>query len=212
METSGREFGASGLVGPWIERDDDDSHWDGSLFGDESSVRGESEEEDQLPLRLCLSNIVDINVHHITATKDVDRWVRTILHRRPRLIQSYSKIYLETDQAWYILFSPSPAYAPFYSTFWIQSRICNLCLLHVIQNPRTTLAQFIEKLPLLDFQVDVIGTTFDILGREISEDDFSDDVVCRQIPVRMIFRSHQNSRKRTSYMHSTSFAHRTSLI
>ncbi|KAF5330887.1 hypothetical protein D9619_005458 [Psilocybe cf. subviscida] len=158
METSGREFGASGLVGPWIETDDEDSQRDGSPFGDDASVSSEPEDEYRSPLRLNLNYIVDINVHHITETKDID-----------------SKIYLETEQAWYILLSPSPAYAPFFSTFWTQSRICNLCLLHAVQSPRTTLLQFIAKLPSLDFEDDAVRTTFDILGRELSEDDFCDD-------------------------------------
>lgn len=81
MEMSGREFGASGLVGSWIEKDDQDdqdSEWDGSLFGDEASVRSESG-DDQFLLRLSLGNIVDLNVHFITETKDVDRLVRTFL-------------------------------------------------------------------------------------------------------------------------------------
>jgi hypothetical protein len=80
METSAREFSASGIVGPWIETDDDESQWDGSLFGDESSANSEASSENRSPLRMSLSNIVDINVHYITETKDVDRFVGTFLY------------------------------------------------------------------------------------------------------------------------------------
>ncbi|KZT27307.1 S-adenosyl-L-methionine-dependent methyltransferase [Neolentinus lepideus HHB14362 ss-1] len=107
-------YGASGVVQPYIEEDD---------FGDD-----EDEDEDDIEIgeqHLMLSDIIEFNIYHVKQGNVDD------------------KMYLKTEYAWYILDMPSSIYKPFYSDFYIKHHIVCLVVSVALDDPRTTLPEFL---------------------------------------------------------------------
>ena len=148
-------FYASGFVKPWIE-DDDDS--DDGMDDDDSS---ECSEPINQPLRVRLSQILEVNVHHIeddfsdynSATSGgigliLNPYVMSILITvdNSRL---YRRIYIRTQWAWYILEDPLDSYIQFYTPFWIKHRLFHELMSSAMLDPEWafTLENFRAALP-----------------------------------------------------------------
>ena len=87
-----------------------------------------------------------------------------------------SKIYIRTKFAWYILDSPSPAYEPLFTPFYIQHRVLHLLVTVSLENPRITYDDFIDS---LHRETNENLTIYTFLGRELTREDVeSDTVVC----------------------------------
>lgn len=58
----------------------------------------------------------------------------------------FSKVYIRTDFAWYILDTPAETYRPFYTDFFVQQVIFHELITEARGDPRLTVAEFIEYL------------------------------------------------------------------
>ncbi|KAJ6531335.1 S-adenosyl-L-methionine-dependent methyltransferase [Mycena capillaripes] len=110
-------YGASGRVG-FVS---DDSGSDGSDDEDAESSFGRI---------VKLLTIVGFNVH------DFDRDEEEL----------DEKIYIQTEDAWYILESPSPIYSLYWTSLWVRHRFAHLVLLSSLNDLDTTYDQFLESL------------------------------------------------------------------
>ncbi|KDR81704.1 hypothetical protein GALMADRAFT_239835 [Galerina marginata CBS 339.88] len=145
MNFSAEKYGASGLVKPWIEPDEDDN--------DEDSQDGSTSDEDCD--RVCLSAIVEFSIHNLLEDEEcLD-----------------GKIYIRTEFGWYILRQPSDFYVSYFVEFWIQQRLVHLLVNACIEDARITYQDFVENLQHLDQSDNAVATATVILGRELNEDD-----------------------------------------
>lgn len=149
-----RSFGASGFVKPWIddidEEDDDDSDSDDNVV------------HSNLSERVKLSKLLEFDIHHYSnVSKSLD-----------------SKIYIRTRFSWYILDSPSAAYKPFFTSFYIQHRLLHLLVTTSLKEPRITYDQFVDS---LHRETDENLITYDFLGRELAREDLESDTVSAYI-------------------------------
>lgn len=91
----------------------------------------------------------------------------------------YSKIYIRTKFAWYILAIPSHEYQHIYQPYWIQHQIFHLLLSAAMRNPDITYDRFVESLGYVSESPDAGPLALDILGRHVNEGDFEEDDVVR---------------------------------
>jgi DNA (cytosine-5)-methyltransferase 1 len=56
----------------------------------------------------------------------------------------YSKIYLKTEFAWYILDGPSKPYESHFSSFWLKHQVLHLLVTSALADPTITLAKFLQ--------------------------------------------------------------------
>jgi DNA (cytosine-5)-methyltransferase 1 len=66
-------------------------------------------------------------------------------------------IYIETQFAWYLLKSPSPAYKPFYQHFYTPRRISQLVISRALSRPQEGFTAFLER---FTSRVDIFGRTY----------------------------------------------------
>lgn len=69
----------------------------------------------------------------------------------------YSKVYIETECAWYILDTPLPEYEPFFQHFFIPLRISQMIITSALKSPRMTYEEFLGRFVV---KVDPFGTPF----------------------------------------------------
>src|SRR5258708_35104625 len=86
----------------------------------------------------------------------------------------YSKIYLKTEYAWYIVDTPSKLYHPYFIGYWAKHRVLHLLVTSAMANSSITLAKFFRS-P----QVKADATTISqMLGRPLVRDDMlSENIV-----------------------------------
>jgi DNA (cytosine-5)-methyltransferase 1 len=86
----------------------------------------------------------------------------------------YSKIYLKTEFAWYILDAPSKAYHAYFIEFWLKHRVLHLLVTSALAHPSITLSKFLWS-PEIKDDTTIISRA---LGRPLSIDDvLSKDMV-----------------------------------
>lgn len=93
---------------------------------------------------------------------------------------SFSKIYIRTKFAWYILDAPSSIYHRFFAPFWMQHRLLHLLVNASLDNSRLTYLEFCENLQLLDEGDDCgisSSSSYAVLNRGFNEDDLKSDAV-----------------------------------
>ncbi|KAF9265676.1 S-adenosyl-L-methionine-dependent methyltransferase [Marasmius fiardii PR-910] len=138
-------LGATGIVKPWFEPEEDDESYDG-------------EEDDDYPC-VKLSQIVEFDIHHYNlddeGTGSFD-----------------GKIYIRTKYAWYILDRPLSIYMPYFQPFFIQHRLCHLILSQLFLDKELTTNEFVSSLELIQGQQDgLIPNVTSILDRTLNSQD-----------------------------------------
>lgn len=123
-DSTGSQYGASGIVEAWIDEDDSDEVEDeGEVDSDEEVDEGVYAE----PQRVCLSQIQEVSVHHVVdETTEAFRLNPCVVVYRLRVTSAHldlSRVYICTSNAWYILEEPSEAYIRYFSSFWIKHTI-----------------------------------------------------------------------------------------
>ncbi|KAI0929230.1 hypothetical protein AcW1_006224 [Taiwanofungus camphoratus] len=149
----GYVYGASGIVKPFMDDDDDgyESQTDDLQFDDEPRVK--------------LSEILEFNVHYVD-TRD-----------HPRLLRLDPKIYIRTVFAWYVLDTPSKSYFQFFVEFWIKHRMLHLVISASLADITIDHNHFVESLKVTPDSPDAVALAIKMIGRELTEQDLqSDDV------------------------------------
>ncbi|KAJ7256535.1 S-adenosyl-L-methionine-dependent methyltransferase [Mycena haematopus] len=118
-DLSDGRYSASGIVESVTEDDDDTS--ESSEDEDDSETRSSG-----VPVKLL--TIIELDVH------DFDDG------------ELNENIFIKTERAWYILDTPSALYESFWKPLWLQHQFAHLVLMSSLDEPRTTMAQFIDSL------------------------------------------------------------------
>lgn len=116
-----------------------------------------------------------------------------------------SKIYIRTKFAWYILDTPSTAYAPFFIPLLRQHQILHFVISLSLEEPDIDYDGFIECLEDAKCYEDLLPKTFHVLGSIFQADDVESDDVVRDFPNRYLPRrdsSKFRTRKPICCLHS----------
>ncbi|TFY70272.1 hypothetical protein EVG20_g2746 [Dentipellis fragilis] len=154
-------YGASGIVRPWVEDNEDDEEDDGEDNTEDDDLADEDGIAGQAVDHIKLSAILEFNIHDVPEeTGELD-----------------IKMYLKTKYAWYILGLPADTYLSFFAKFWLQHRLLHLVVSAALDNPRTALPEFVKSLGTTVDPFDAVVKPHAILGREIVEEDlYAEDV------------------------------------
>ncbi|KAF8211838.1 hypothetical protein K438DRAFT_1957642 [Mycena galopus ATCC 62051] len=98
------------------------------LVQDDEDTTEDSEDEDDQSYRVKLLTITGFDVHEFDDG------------------ELNENIYIKTGNAWYLLDIPAKIYEPFWKPFQVQHQFAHRVLSMALDDPRATLAQFIESL------------------------------------------------------------------